>query len=110
MDKLRPVSLTSIFAKIAEGFVSRWVIDDFHHVIDHRQFGNVPGVSSKHYLTNLVHYLHLGDEKGGNVGTMVLTDLSKACDPVNHTIFISKIDLSVRGNIVPWICNFLHIR
>ena len=48
LDKLRPVSLTSISAKIAEGFVSRWVIDDLHHVIDHRQFGNVPGVSTNH--------------------------------------------------------------
>ena len=111
LDKLRPVSLTSIFAKIAEGFVSRWVIDDLHHVIDHRQFGNVPGVSTNHYLTNLVHYLHLGAEKGRNVGTVVLTDFSKAFDLVNHTILISKIiDLGVRRNIVPWFCDFLHNR
>ena len=39
LDKLRPASLTSIFAKTAEGFVSRSVIDDLHHVIDHMQFG-----------------------------------------------------------------------
>ena len=85
LDKLRPVSLTSLFAKIAEGFVSRWVIDDLHHVIDHRQFGYVPDVSTNHYLTNLVHYLHLGAEEGRNVGRVVLTDFSKAFDLVNHT-------------------------
>ena len=102
LDKLRPVSLTSIFAKIAEGFVSRWVIDDLHHVIDHRQFGNVPGVSTNHYLTNLVRYLHLGAEEGRNVGTVVLTDFSMAFDLVNHTILVSMIiDLGVGRNIFP---------
>ena len=42
---------------------SGWVIDDLGHVIDHRQFGKVPGVSTSHYLTNLVYYLYLGIEK-----------------------------------------------
>ena len=75
------------------------------------QFGNVPGVSTNHDLTNLVHYLHFGAEKGRNVGTVVLTDFSNAFDLVNHTILISKIiDLGVRRNIVPWICDFLHNR
>ena len=92
-------------------FLLNLSIDDLHHVIDHWQFGNVPGVSTNHYLTNLVHYLHLGAEKGRNVGTVVLTDFSKEFDLVNHTIFISKIvDLGVRRNIVPWICDFLHNR
>ena len=59
LDKLRPVSLTSIFANITEGFVLRWVINDLYHVIGHRQFSNVPGVSIHHYLTSFVHYLHL---------------------------------------------------
>ena len=36
--------------------------------------GNTP--SKNHYLTNLVHYLHLGAEEGRNVGTVVLTDFS----------------------------------
>ena len=68
-------------------------------------------MSTNHYLTNLVHYIHLGAEKGGNVGTVVLTDFSKAFDLVNHTILISKIiDLGVLRNIVPWICDFLHNR
>ena len=48
----------------------------------------VPGVSTNHYLTNLMHYLYLGDEEGRNVGAVVLTDFSKAFDLVNHTILI----------------------
>ena len=46
------------------GFVSRWVINYLHHVIDHRQFSIVPGVY------NFVQYLHLGAEKDCNVGTV----------------------------------------
>ena len=34
IDKLHPVSLTSIFAKIAEGFVASWVLNDVSEIID----------------------------------------------------------------------------
>ena len=111
IDKLRPVSLTSVFAKIAEGFVTGWVLDDVEHKIDKRQFGNVKGVSTAHYLVSLVHYLHQGADKSRNVGTVVLTDFSKAFDLVDHTILIEKmIRMGIRRAIVPWICDFLHNR
>ncbi len=111
IDKLRPVSLTSIFAKIAEGFVTGWVLDDVEHKIDTRQFGNVKGVSTSHYLVSLVHHLYEGAERSYNVGRVVLTDFSKAFDLVDHTTLINKIIcLGVRGAIIPWICDFLHGR
>ena len=50
IDKLRPVPLTSVFAKIAEGFVIGWAVDDVGHKTDKRQFGNVKGVSTAHYF------------------------------------------------------------
>ena len=40
-DKLRPISLTDCFAKIGEGFVTNWVLDDIQDKIDPRQFGNI---------------------------------------------------------------------
>ena len=83
--------LTSVFAKIAEGFVTGWVLDDVESKIDKRQFGNVKGVSTAHYLVSLVHYLHQGADKSHNVGTVVLTDFSKAFDIVDHTILIEKM-------------------
>ena len=85
IDKLRPVSLVSIFAKIAEGFVSSWVLHDISEIIDKKQFGNVPGVSTSHYILILLHFLHVGAEESDNVGTVVLTDFSKAFDLVSHT-------------------------
>ena len=58
-----------------------------------------------------MHYLFSGAEVSHNVGTVVLTDFSKAFDLVDHTILIDKIiRMGVRRNIVPWICDFLHNR
>ena len=111
LDKLRPISLTSISAKVAEGLVAGWVIDDIGDSIDLRQFGNVAGLSTNHYLVNLIHYLLKGAEVSHNIGTVVLTDFSKAFDLVDHTILIDKIiRMGVRRNIVPWICDFFYHR
>ena len=75
-----------------------------------RQFGNVAGVSTNHYLVNLIHYLFKGAEVSHNIGTLVLTDFSKAFDLVDHTILIDKIiRMGVRRNIFPF-CDFLHNR
>ena len=108
IDKLRPVSLTSVFAKIAEGFVTGWVLDDIEHKTD---MWNVKGVSTAHYLVSLVHYLHQGADKSQNVGTVVFMDFSKAFDLVDLTILIEKmIRMGNRRSIVPWICDFLYNR
>ena len=98
------------FPKIAEGFVTGWVLDDVEHKIDKRQFGKCErGVNSS--LLSLVHYFHQGADKSHNVGTVVLTDFSKAFDLVDHTILIEKmIRMGIRRSIVPWICDFLHNR
>ncbi|XP_072021201.1 uncharacterized protein [Amphiura filiformis] len=111
IDKMRPISLTDIFAKVAEGFVAKWIVYDIEPYIDINQFGNVSGISTSHYLINLVHTLFQGSDKRNNVGTVVLTDFSKAFDLVNHNIAVETlIALGVRGAIVPWVCSFLNNR
>ena len=111
VDKMRPISLTDIFAKIAEGFIAKWVVQDIQDSVDINQFGNIQGVSTAHYLLNLMDVLFQGADKPKNIGTVVLTDFSKAFDLVNHSVAIQKlIHLGVRGTIVPWICSFLYGR
>ena len=80
---------------------------DTRDKIDSRQFGNVKGVSTSHYLVDLVNFLSQGAENIHNVGTVVLTDFSKAFDLVDHYLLI---DLGVRGSIVPWVGDFLNNR
>ena len=110
-DKLRPVSLSDCFAKIAETFITDWILEDISDKIDLQQYGNVKGVSTSHYLVSLLHFLHQGADKVNNVGTVVLTDFSKAFDMVDHNLLIEKfIHIGVRRSIVPWLCDFLSNR
>ncbi|KAI8493052.1 hypothetical protein Bbelb_290560 [Branchiostoma belcheri] len=60
VDKLRPISLTSIFAKICEGFVAKWTMSDIWANIDLRQFGGIKRSSTTHCLVSLIHFLHKG--------------------------------------------------
>ncbi|KAI8493207.1 hypothetical protein Bbelb_292110 [Branchiostoma belcheri] len=84
VDKLRPISLTSIFANICEGFVAKWTMSDIWANIDLRQFGGIKRSSTTHCLVSLIHFLHKGAVTSKNMGTVVLTDFSKAFDTINH--------------------------
>ena len=82
----------------------KWIVNDIEPLYIN-QFGNVRGVSTAHYLINLCHTLFKGADKASNIGTVVLTDFSKAFDLVNHNIAIEKIiALGGRRAAVPWIC------
>nr|XP_054763562.1 uncharacterized protein LOC129270186 [Lytechinus pictus] len=63
IDKLRPIAITSHFAKLAEKFVCKWLLRDIEA------------------------------DKPGYTSTVVLTDFSKAFDLVDHNIAIRKIFL-----------------
>ena len=110
-DKLRPVSLSDCFAKVAETFITDWILEDISDKIDLQQYGNVKGVSTSHYLVSLLHFLHQGADKVNSVGTVVFTDFSKAFDMVGHNLLIEKfIHIGVRRSIIPWLCDFLSNR
>ena len=75
MDKLRPVFFTSICAKVAEGFITNWILEDIYDEIDTLQFGNVKGVSTAHSFSH--SFLFQGAERSHNVGTVVLLQTSR---------------------------------
>ena len=56
--ELRPIALTSCFAKIAETFVAKWLLDDVAGKIDFNQFGNQRKLSTCRYLVKLLHQLY----------------------------------------------------
>ena len=91
IDKLRPVSLTCTLAKVAESRVCKWITDHIQPRIDNRQYGNQKGVSTTHCLIDIYHHIISGIEKEGNISTLVLTDLSKAFDLIDHKIAVTKL-------------------
>ena len=111
IDRLRPISLTSHFAKIAEGFMAKWILQDISPKIDPNQFGNRKFLSTNHYLINMLHLLFQNADKPKATSSVIVTDFTKAFDRVDHTIAIRKlIDLGTRSAIIPWIADFLCSR
>ena len=111
IDQLRPISLTDHFAKVAEGFIASWTLQDLIPKLDPNQFGNRKSLSTSHCLINILHRLFENAEKPKSSSTVVLTDFKKAFDRVDHSIAVTKlINLGVRRTIIPWICDFLTAR
>ncbi|KAI8483414.1 hypothetical protein Bbelb_388770 [Branchiostoma belcheri] len=111
LDKIRPVSLTSQFAKVAEGFVLSWLLRDIMPSVDMRQFGNIKGVSTTHCLVEILDFLFRGAENKQSVSNLVLTDFSKAFDRVCHTTAITKlVQMGARPSLDSWVCSFISHR
>ena len=49
-DDLRPISLTPFFSKVAEHFVTKWLLDYIDENLDFRQYGGQKGISITHYV------------------------------------------------------------
>ncbi len=110
LDKLRPVSLTSTLAKVAESFVSKWMMEDMAPNLDHRQFGNRKGRSTNHYLVQLVQYAYQALEDG-HTADLLTIDYSKAFDRVDATVALRRLlQMDVRRQLLPWVGNFLSGR
>ena len=111
LERLRPIALTDHFAKIAEQFMSKWLLADIDHLLDKSQFGSRAGRSTGHYLTDLVNCLCQSAEKPRNTSTVIATDFSQAFDKVDHNVVIKKlIDLEAHAYIVKWVADFLTDR
>ena len=107
LDQLRPISLTPIFARVFESFIAKWIVDDIAEHIDKKQFGNVKGSSTVHYLVDLLRFVLEGLDKPGHYAYLTTIDFTKAFDRVNHNIVVKKlIELGVRRSIIPIICSF----
>ena len=111
IDKLRPISLTDTFAKIFESFVAKWTLKDLFPNLDKRQFGNVHGLSTSHYLIDLLHTLFMYAENNKSLSDLILTDFCKAFDRIDHNVALKKlISYGAHPAVVRWIMDFLFNR
>ena len=91
--------------KIWEGFISKLALEDRH------QYGSIKGSSTTNRLIELLDILYRGTDKCNTVGSLVVTDFSKAFDCVDYTLAMKSLyDLGVRAEIIPWIADFITSR
>ena len=111
VHELRPISLTSLLAKVAESFVTQWTLSDILSQIDTKQYGCLKGRSTTHCLLELTNEIYKATDNPGTICSLVATDYSKAYDRVCHTTAIRRLlYLGLRPSLVRWIANFLSNR
>ena len=110
-DQLRPISLTPIFGRIFESFLAKWIVQYISDKLDIKQYGNIKGSSTAHYLIDMLNFVLEGLDKPGYYANLCAIDFTKAFDRVSHCIVIKKLlSLGVRKSIVPTVCSFLTTR
>ena len=108
---LRPISLSPTFSKVLEQFIVPLIMADISLALDLRQFGNIKGASTAHYLIHLIHSLLTDLEQAGKLFSMVLIDFRKGFDLVNHTILIKNtLEIGLRAEYTKWVSSFLSNR
>ena len=72
---LRPLSLTPTFGKVLEQFIMPHIMDDIKSSIDSRQYGNIRGSSTSHYLIRLIHDLLSQLDHADKLFSVIMYDL-----------------------------------
>ena len=72
VNKLRPISGIFCFAKIADKILANFMIRDMAKNRDIAQFGNEKGLSTNHYLINMIHKIVLSLDRVTNSKKMAV--------------------------------------
>ena len=108
----RPVSILSTISKLFERIVYNQ-LDQYlceHKLLYEYQSGFRSSYSTDTCLVHLIDYLKLEQDKGNFIG-MVLLDLQKAFDTVDHEILLRKLEaLGVQNQSVDWFKSYLQER
>ena len=108
----RPISLTSILAKVLESIVLDQLAShmDPNDYLHDYQFGFRPHRSVHLLLTLVIHDWTLARDKGLSTA-VAFVDLSKAFDRVQHQqLLTSLFDIGVSGTALEWFASYLGQR
>lgn len=93
---LRPVTQTNIYSKLLEGFMFNRIYDQVKCKLNENQYGGLRKSSTAHDLVSLFNFVYKSLEKHNTCFVLVLLDLSKAFDLVDHSVLIkSLLDIDV---------------
>ena len=107
---LRPILLTTTFAKLLESFVGSWILERITIKLDDHQYGALKQRSTTHALGDMTHHWLNAVDKGQSVRA-VFVDFTKAFDHVDHDILVAKMRaLDLSDVIICWMCSFLRHR
>ncbi|XP_022808857.1 uncharacterized protein LOC111345832 [Stylophora pistillata] len=109
---LRPISLTPVLSKLAEGYVvERYVKPAVLARVDANQFGTVPGSNTTIALISMLHSWLCDTDGNGATVQAILLDFHKAFDLIDHKILVRKLmTYSLPSSIITWITDFLTCR
>ena len=108
---LRPISLTPTFGKVMEQFMVPLMTADIRQQVDKRQYGNIKGASTAHYLITFMHSLLSELETSGKLFSAVMYDFKKGFDLIDHTVLMQKaLTMGLRPNFAQWLADFLRGR
>ena len=111
-ENYRPVSLTSICAKMMEHILCHHIRSHFdhHQILNQCQHGFRARHSCESQLITTMQDLLQNVEQKRQVDLLVL-DLAKAFDKVPHRQVLQKVEhYGIRGNILAWLSDFLMDR
>jgi hypothetical protein len=87
---LRPISVTSGIAKVAESFICNLFNEHFNSLTDINQFGCTSNRSTVHALIKLTDLFFRSSDDCDNFIRILFVDFAKAFDLVNHNALFRK--------------------
>ena len=115
IDDLRNISGLMNLNKVLEKLVCPLIVQDMKSCLDPSQFANQPGLSTQHYLIQLIdRILSVTDKnsKGECVAVLAtLIDWKKAFPMMDHTLGVNSfIKNGVRASLIPIVASFFEGR
>jgi retron-type reverse transcriptase len=108
---LRSISLTAVLSKTMERFVVKWIRSQIRQLFDLNQFGLLAGLSTTHALLSLVHHLYKVTDQRDQYVPVLLLDLGKSFDRINHNTLLTKMkDMAIDPTLIEWVRSLLTNR